>query len=333
MITVADHHDDDDGGEDEELPDYDGEADFSHALNVKVASSDLVVYVSGSDDRQHEWITSLVWLLILKSGDAKHAMKRFRVNVESILTYHRELWPGVEWDRMKPSHVKGLPAPKQKQSFPEATIPTSMMIASIAFAIGSPKRNPESRIVSSAAFFALVAKTLASVGPCIFWLRDIGVENPLANQEGWIEISYEGPLKPLDLSLVWNGEAGERIRTVWSADFEDETKPWITTQVCRTDLQSFLCFSLGPTHDEDVKAWVLPNAYSVLTQFAFILEEHVESMGREDDRIISTRSRGHSSIKTMEKRLIAERVWSGKARILEHIYVMKSKKQIAFFLE
>ena len=87
-------------------------------------------------------------MCLLISGKQKSA------NLTSWSDWHEELWPGFLPKLLEPLQHRATPS--EGKYFQELTVPTSMLIAIVAFGAGQQKRNPPYRVVSAKALVSIV---------------------------------------------------------------------------------------------------------------------------------------------------------------------------------
>ena len=281
---------------------------------MQVAAASLLVYHNTA--QQSEWVTGALGVFLTETAVRRKALERFRSNKDTILDYHRRIWPGVEWKQRQTQFGRGAEDTDQDQFFREHTVPTSIAVSYAFFLMNHRKRNSRERKVSCERFVQLCCKLFATIGSASFPFRRITED---AGDEEWVEVSVDSTMALLSGSDVFWTEAvlENHVAEVWASDMQSPAKTWIQRPVEACTLAEFITFALDPAHPKQLSDLLMPNALCLLSQIAYLLEEALPAMGTPlEDITISDRKRKDVSLSLHQKKLIVERVWSGQDQLL-----------------
>lgn len=286
---------------------------FQGCISIRIASQDLLCY--HSKVCQCEFVTNDVAKLFFVSSNTKRLADRMKKNMEMIEDYHFRIWPGVPIKRKasKYTRVRPVLAPQQIQYFNQNTMSTSMTIAFCAFCIGHPKRQSNERNVSIQAFESLLQKLLVALGSVNFSARKL-VATDQVYSSPWVTIEVDGRMRIDTSQFVAQEILVDFLRDPWASDFQTREKPWLRSPIQTPQLHEWIVFSLDPTHSEELKGLLVPNALSLMSQIASLLDMNVTSIGSEipEFSISGCKKKLSTSVTLNIKKAIAWKVWKGE---------------------
>ena len=246
-----------------------------------------------------------------RSDGVKKAAQRWRAAKEKVQDYHAELWPGSPFPERQSRFAKGRASEEQRQWFQEATMTTSVFIAYMTFCIAHPRRNLQDRAWACRSLRLLLMRMIRSLGELKLQVRRLEHPNPADDQ--WCA-AVVGANLTLETDCLWTqAMANDRISGPWSSDRRDAGKSWLTGPLDALTLPEFLAFALDPTHDKPLPDLLKPNALSLLSQVAKVLDDNLAELGRSEAVAGPHRfKRQGVAVTLQQKRAITERLWHGQ---------------------
>ena len=243
----------------------------------------------------------------------KKIMQLWTGNVANVLDMHNRIWPGEHIDLLKPKFGKCDQDMEQEVWFLESTMPTSMLVSFIAFAVNNKHRKRELR--------AKAAQGLSTLLSILFAAFDGGyIEHVTHGTEIEQQVFVDSTGLVNGLSLWTREFFVSKVMRTWRSDYEDVSKPWVTHEngSGKIGLAEFLVFCLDPQHDPDLMDHLLEPALNILSYVALHLDGSVNLLNRSAETdmsklIYKNRIRTARNVKTVWAEQIANKLWNGEA--------------------
>eukprot|EP00435_Cladocopium_sp_Y103_P063794 s253_g25.t1 len=174
-------------------------------------------------------------------------VEKFRKAQDTVLDYHRALWPGIQIRLMSSKHAKVPQDGKQSFWLRQNTLPTSMIFALIAYGINYKFRNVADRTLVCAGLTAIVSKLASTLGGFELLHDRFGVES---NERVTLQVDSSGRV---EVSALWTQAFFQRFaRQWWRKDAQNSAKTWVNGQDpgAQVLLSEFLTFCLDPQHSD-----------------------------------------------------------------------------------
>ena len=226
---------------------------------------------------------------------------------------HNRIWPGLSL----PSYV----IPKQSSAtvssdsqqvlwVSQSAVRTSLLVSFIAWAMTASKRSHEDRVRGKKLLEILLARLLASVGSICLRFQKYGLQS-------FQELSV-GSNQLLEGMSVWPvlERLRQQLKLKWDMMRCDTRTPRaVTTFFDQPSLTDFLFFAL----DERAGVGHLCGgmALSLFSQIAYLLDEHVQSMGSVEGLDMATRCRKKRHYKAFQHEAAckaAMQLWTDAAK-------------------
>ncbi len=266
---------------------------------------------------QFKFVLTIVEALFpfFRTANEAKMMHTVNQNMGKMMDVHRLIWPGEEVHLRKHKFAKGEGGRHQDYWFRESTMPTSLFIAFMVFALHNKHRAKLDRACAARAF------TQTCISTCAAWqgmsLNHIQFGSDHRNV---LTIGMNGVID--SALLVWTEPFYVRfVRKHWESDFGDKTKTWITSPSGLTNVTfaELVLFCLDPQHPNQLRNLLMECACSLMSQFALLLDEQVGSLQREVEDInavghagVKNRTRHATVIKTVWVELAARKIWNGE---------------------
>lgn len=236
-------------------------------------------------------------------------------NMDAIMKFHQLIWPGEEVHLRKPKFARGEGGLHQNYWFRETTVPTSWYVAFIGFSLNNKHRTKIDRAHAATAFKHTCISICAGLNGMSLKHIQFG-----SDQRTTLAIGMNGVI---DSALqVWTEAFYVRfVRKHWEGDFTDDTKPWITSPSGLTNVAfaELVVFCLDPQHPKQLNELLVECAWSLLSQFALLLDENVVVFQRQVEDInslghagVKNRKRHATIVKTVWVELAARKIWKGE---------------------
>ena len=256
-----------------------------------------------------------VGLFVSRTRTEKIMARCYRQNLSAILDCHHMLWPGEPVCLLKPKQGEhGEEADTQTgQKFwtRECTMPTSMVMAYVLFALGSKNRTIASKVPTSEALAGLVTLFASTLGG--FKLPHMRLGD---GQSIVLEVDAAGHIEG---SEFWTPQFYRRLVQVhWQRDVANEKKKWLksSTGNASVPLVEILCFCLDAQRTAAFQRESKPDVLSLMTHVAHLLDQDIGKIRVDMEEIPAghfgknkRRLRMHSSVLV---ETLANRIWSGE---------------------
>ncbi|CAE7280425.1 ANKRD50 [Symbiodinium sp. CCMP2592] len=260
-----------------------------------------------------EFTSESVLKLFNKTQIGKKLVTGFRLNQVAITDYHHALWPGVAVKLLDPKQgrTKGQ-SPQQTFWARQLTMPTSMLIAYVAFALGASKRNPSVRCFAADGFATFLVMLASCLGGLCLPHERFG-----DNARTSLHVDARGEI---DSEEFWTFDFFRlHAQASWAKDLASTTKKWITKEpvMARLPLAQVLAFCLDPSHPMALKNEVTSKVYTLLTHLAYVLDDAVPRIRNSVDALpsgtagkVTCKRRSGNNCTLVEG--LANKVWSGE---------------------
>ena len=263
----------------------------------------LLVYLAKKktvkrNKRQSEWVLKSVLshLWASQSTDNKDARKKFRAIFEGVQNLHSLIWPESSVPELKESKHKSKKGDEKTDAiFPEATIPTSLLMSLLLFVLTLAKRKPHEKKGAVVLFRTLIEKAASQIS------GEVSLLSATFNRGcelRFLQISPTGKF----VAKPWCSVLDGMIAPYWKEAFASPNAPWVTSYFENPHIADVICFSLMPTptmrrQDADIvvkfKSEMEKPAYYMLAIFSQALEKHLLSLV-EQPRHVRRTGRGHT---------------------------------------
>ena len=152
---------------------------------------------------------------------------------------------------------------------------TSMFFAYILFCIGHTRRNLPDRAWACLSFKMLLERLVMCTGS----FRPLCHRDPA--RDSWQELTVNKDLR-LPPAFLWTERSvTDAVAEAWGQDLYNDEKPWVRRSLSSMTLPDFLAFAFDPEHSQELQARLQPNALSIMSQLADILDGAVPTLGRQ----------------------------------------------------
>ena len=149
------------------------------------------------------------------------------------------------------------------------------------------------------------------IGTLQLLVRPVSHQDPA--RDSWQELTVNRDLLLPPNALWTETSVRDAVAEAWGEDLRNDEKPWVRCSLSSMTLPDFLAFAFDPGHSQELRARLQPNALSLMSQLADILDGAVTLLGRERETGPIRGQKKQSPAMTLEqKRAIAERIWAGK---------------------
>ena len=284
--------------------------EFHKLCRLKLGQHDVFVYVSHV--RESEWGLRDMMGLFARTQKSKKQGDRFRGAWETVQTYHELMWPGVGVSLLDVKFSEKHDS-DQTSWLSLRTIPTSGLFAYFAYCCNYSYKTNADRAAAWGGMTKLMGGLHNCLGSFTVTFTRCG---RLDGVSGDLEVDSQGHvfLSQFFTRAFWLDHA----KTLWKNDLKDGKKSWIHvhathSEECKISLADLLVFLLDPQHPRSFMDLAAPRAFELLTEIAYLVDDHVEDMSSDTRGFDSGCKRKRASSAEMQYSVqeIAKKLWSG----------------------
>ena len=264
-----------DGGENADIVD----ASLVPLLNCTLPNGLFVTIIDEGQELQSQWWLVPLMSQIFSTKDSESLRDHFTSKFPQFRKIHEEMWPGFElppillskFESESSEGDKSVAGPHQPVFLRQKTVPTSVAMAMLGWAVSKGKRMPKERLKSQDFMRQLLNHVLAVAGTLSFDVVPVGKGLPGRT----IRVSTLNDC--LDFQDLWIVTLKGRIAPRWNfrklaADDEQVTSNWDRPQWI-----DFILFSLDPTNTSAVDILRRP-ALNILAQVASWMDGNMSKL-------------------------------------------------------
>lgn len=264
-----------DGGENADIVD----ASLVPLLNCTLPNGLFVTIIDEGQELQSQWWLVPLMSQIFSTKDSESLRDHFTSKFPQFRKIHEEMWPGFElppillskFESESSEGDKSVAGPHQPVFLRQKTVPTSVAMAMLGWAVSKGKCMPKERLKSQDFMRQLLNHVLAVAGTLSFDVVPVGKGLPGRT----IRVSTLNDC--LDFQDLWIVTLKGRIAPRWNfrklaADDEQVTSNWDRPQWI-----DFILFSLDPTNTSAVDILRRP-ALNILAQVASWMDGNMSKL-------------------------------------------------------
>lgn len=274
--------------------------------------------VFSSRKLQSEWCLTDTLCIFRRSASRAQAAKYFdtdKQNEKHIRTYHECLWPGEEFQLLRPKHGKGAESSKQESWLQTKTICTSGLFAAIAYWLNYKYMHDVDRSSACQGLSQLLACLLNCKGQCAFPHVKCGQQGRNPDR---VSIELDASGRVMIQSFFSRNFWMESARALWKKDFKNSEKTWVNVMALFDEqrlvsLSDVVAFTLDPQHPREFQDVALPSVFRLLTEMAYEIDICVEDMSSTTTNFRSgqKRKRLTQAVSQAAVEMVANKIWSG----------------------
>lgn len=258
------------------------------------------------------WISpgqAIAPFLITSSSDK--IRENWKSNERHVVEIHEKIWPGEPIDKLRSKHYENVAgAEDQTIWFRESTMPTSMLVSFVVFALSNKYRTVRVRAKTAEGFSTLCSMVFSHLQGTVVPHTQHGTDDHVN-----LDVTTTGTVCG---SHLWSPDFfRRRVKRTWIDDFQNESKPWLTHEngLGTVFLSEYLVFCLDPQHSVDLRNELLGPTWTLFSYIALHLDESVERLqaNAQDvsmcDTDFKNKKRTASNVKTVWCEMVASKVW------------------------
>ena len=250
----------------------------------------FVTVIDNSKDVQAQWWVVPLMGQIFTTKNEDSLRDKMSEKFEEFVGIHSEVWPGYTIPPLLKSKFEsenhkrkyGTDESKQPVYLRQKTVPTSIAIASLIWALSKPKRMHREREKGQQFMRGLLGHVLAVAGTLKFDIAPVGTKNARVKR---VEISTRNEF--FDSSDLWDGRLKGRIWPTWELQRLGKD-PMISSNWDRPQWIDLILFCLDPSNNVPI---LKPVVFTILAQLAAWIDDNLSRLAVGADTLDQQRQK------------------------------------------